>query len=1144
MTENNNMPSYLASLVQDPGFQTETAQIQAKALLSEVAGQIPPYRWSYIARRVVRNAVMATFELENISWENPDEIDSLSAIAHKFALVWESLAKLREATTRETALLNAAVNYELAGYQANAMCIARNLYPGGLHIEKPLLIEIIALFLQRRFVQLLDVSKKAQAEPSVNGKSYLSLVEDMALALASNGCSHAIRFFLRGEAQALQRAAEVLKHAENLFASLDLVEETNAVRNVRSLFPVMRRRATWTLLPDYAPHQPRWQRYLKLLARGVGGDVYRGRSVSELWPSQIVALEHGLLSTTANKIVRMPTSAGKTRIAELAIVHTLVNNPGAKCIYVAPYRALVSELEQSFLTLLNDLGYRIASITGTYESDDFEELLVRDMDILVTTPEKLDLLLRTNPNFLGSVLLIVLDEAHIVHDQQRGIKYELLLARLRRKLPVARFLLLSAVLSQETLEDFAKWFNASAQEDILTSSWRPSLQRYARFEWLGQTGVMRYAPEEDVQILPEFVPGVIRQQLFEYTNAKTSRIKRNVFPDSNNKAQIAAELAYKLAALGPVLVFCSQTNYVTAVAKALQERLHLSTLVGQDMPSYFQGVVETRSALLAHEWLGNRPFAGWFKSGVGVHYGALPEAIRHAVETDFQQRKLRVLIATNTLAQGVNLPVKTVIVHSCWRYVNNARERIPARDYWNIAGRAGRAGEETEGLVIHITASETDKRDFAYYLSRRENVEPIESALYQRLVALVRNRLSEEALQAALDPEILALLVEAESAPHSGVPLQDILEGSLVHVQANRHQFQIQKLQEVFVHVAKNLTEKVTSPELRAMYSSTGLSSTSCQTIHDHVEAHASLIKTLFSQAGPRVLDDIIDVLLPVCLDLPEMQSGRDFGGSYRDLLRWWLDGTAPQELMAEFSDQASSPEELGRFIDDIFGYRLPWGLASYIHIAAASLHIDYTVLPALVKFLPSMVKFGLPDPMACWAMAAGIPFRRTAIEIAAACRSELGTPSYEGFLAWFGTLSSERLHYDFGLTSPMLEDVSRAIFVSSVNPLLEKFTSLETFLPYETEVNGVEYENRSVVALQAKAGQPVALIRDYDNLVDRNAIAVYLLNRVMGYLPRHVAQVLAPEMDTGSELYATVTHVDSKMRPPRIVVRIDQTPR
>ena len=106
----------------------------------------------------------------------------------------------------------------------------------------------------------------------------------------------------------------------------------------------MRTRATWALLPEFAPQQPRWQRYLKLLARGVGADLYRGRSVSELWPSQITAIAHGLLSTTANKIIRMPTSAGKTRIAEITIVHTLVHNPGAKCVYVAPYRALVAEL--------------------------------------------------------------------------------------------------------------------------------------------------------------------------------------------------------------------------------------------------------------------------------------------------------------------------------------------------------------------------------------------------------------------------------------------------------------------------------------------------------------------------------------------------------------------------------------------------------------------------------------------------------------------------------------------------------------------------------------------------------------------------------------------------------------------------------
>ena len=137
----------------------------------------------------------------------------------------------------------------------------------------------------------------------------------------------------------------------------------------------------------------------------------------------------------SNKIVKMPTSAGKTRIAELAIVYTLITNPGSKCVYIAPYRALVSELEQTFLNLLSDLGYRVSSVAGAFESDEFEELLLHDADVVVTTPEKLDLLFRTQADFFSNVQLFVLDEAHIIHDLQRGAKYELLLTRLKRKLP-------------------------------------------------------------------------------------------------------------------------------------------------------------------------------------------------------------------------------------------------------------------------------------------------------------------------------------------------------------------------------------------------------------------------------------------------------------------------------------------------------------------------------------------------------------------------------------------------------------------------------------------------------------------------------------------------------------------------------------
>jgi replicative superfamily II helicase len=136
--------------------------------------------------------------------------------------------------------------------------------------------------------------------------------------------------------------------------------------------------------------------------------------------------------------------------------------------------------------------------------------------------------------------------------------------------------------------------------------------------------------------------------------------------------------------------------------------------------------------------------------------------VRNAIEEDFRNRRLAVLAATTTLAQGVNLPVRTVIIHSVWRFDEDteARIRLPARDYWNIAGRAGRAGEETEGTIIHIVSSPQDRDDFAYYRSVRGDVEPVMSALYELLVDLIDERISSEDAAKKLDAELLALLVE------------------------------------------------------------------------------------------------------------------------------------------------------------------------------------------------------------------------------------------------------------------------------------------------------------------------------------------------------------------------------------------------
>ena len=983
-----------------------------------------------------------------------------------------------------------------------------------------------------------------QIEPEIDNYEEFPLLETMIKAIIGKCFSQALRFFLKGDNQALNKAIEGFKVAHNMLATQGLVEESNLFRSLRSLLPVMRRRSTWTILPGFASNNPRWERYLKLLARGVGEDIYRGQSISELWPSQITALvEGGLLTSSSNKIFKMPTSAGKTRIAELAIVHTLVNEPGAKCVYVAPYRALVTELQMTFLNLFNDLGYRVSSITGTYESDDFEDLMFKEADVLVTTPGKLDLLLRAHPEFLENVRLFVLDESHIVHDRNRGIKFELLLTRLMRKLSNTRFIFISAVVPQETLEDFASWLKASPGEDISTSKWRPSIQRYAKFEWRGQTGVIRYATEEEIQKLHEFVPGVIQQRTFEYIKPETGRINHKKFPDPESKSETAAELALKFAELGPVLVFCSQIPFVRGVANALRNRLKLSLLSQEALPHFLQNTENTRSAILAEEWLGEDHFVTMsLKSGVAVHYGPLPDVVRTAIETDFRQRKYRILVATNTLAQGVNLPIKTVIVHSVWRFLDREGEqmmkRISARDYWNIAGRAGRAGQETEGLIIHILRTMRDASDYDYYLNKRENVEPVESALFQRLVDLSKERLSEEALRIELDPEILALLVEeGTDTPLEGIA-QNILKDSLVSVQATRNDLSTEGLNQVIVDTAKSIAHRVLDAERRAIYSSTGLSTDSCDRIRDHILEYESDVRDFLLYGEIENLAEIIDLLLPTLLFLPEMQSNEEFSGSVNELLKKWIAGTEIRELMDEFEDEATSLEDLGRFVDNLFRYLLPWGISGYIRIAAKLLDVDHTEFSGYTKFFSSMVKYGLPDPIACWAMSAGIPLRRIAIEIAAAYRDKVEEPNYQNFLEWLSTLSSDQLYHEFRLESPLLEEVSRSIFISSVNPLFQEFSTLNEFLPRKVKIRGIQYENRTVVALQANPGQQVNLVRDYDNLLDRNAIAVYLSGCMLGYVPHQVAQILAPEMDTGTNLQATVASV-KRERLPRVTILI-----
>ena len=468
MTTNQyaTLKSRMEVVLADRGFQIELAQVRSKAALQTVGEPASPPNWTYVANRFSRNSAAAFYALETMAIVDADNAALNMDRSRQLALAWQSLAQLAEGASRPSALLNAALSYELAGYQANAAYLAKELLPNPQLDSKADVQSLVASFIQRRLIvttQMAERFLRASPNPSA---SLDTLALELGETVLADGLAKACRFFLSGSESAYHEAIVLLREATNIFSEFGAPIHSNLAYGVQAVLPLMMRRSTWSQLAHHSKTSEIWRRYLTLLAR------HLSRGVTELWPSQIRVLESNFLGSNDSVVVRLPTSGGKTRIAEMAIIDTFQRNPNSKCVFVAPYRALAAEVERTLGALLNDLGYRVSSIVGSYESDEFEDFLLRTADLLIVTPEKLDLLLRLRPEISNQVKLVVLDEVHIMDDAHRGIKFEFLLSRMKSRLPTSRFLVMSAVVPDSTLESFAAWL-ADSPGNSVTSDWRP-----------------------------------------------------------------------------------------------------------------------------------------------------------------------------------------------------------------------------------------------------------------------------------------------------------------------------------------------------------------------------------------------------------------------------------------------------------------------------------------------------------------------------------------------------------------------------------------------------------------------------------------------------------------------------------------------
>ncbi len=461
------------------------------------------------------------------------------------------------------------------------------------------------------------------------------------------------------------------------------------------------------------------------------------QAMFELLPPQRAALlEQGLLDQAKTAVVvDMPTSGGKTLLAQFRLLQALNQFRSEKgwVVYVAPTRALAAQITRRLRTDFESIQLRVEQLTAAVEVDAFEEELLAEgdnpFDILVATPEKLSLVIR-NRKVARPLALVVMDEAHNMESEGRGLRIELLLATVKRDCPQANFLLLMPYV--EGSESVARWLaqdvDAGNAISLGTVPWKPNERILGLYRAVADDSA-RGGWHLDFETLAATEKAMPLHGTHRVGGVRPIAVpKSQVLTKGTQKG-----LGLQTAAIGAVMsargTSVAVADTIPMVWKMAGEAAR-SLTEWKDVPPDI-GLVQN---FLRTEISADFKLVGLLDKGVGVHHAGLSDEVRTLMEWLAETGNLRMLCATSTIAQGINFPVSSVFLSS--RYVPQrtgsggfTRREITPRDFWNLAGRAGRIGHDSVGV---IGLSEGKDRDALIEFVSRST-----GALVSRLVVLL-----------------------------------------------------------------------------------------------------------------------------------------------------------------------------------------------------------------------------------------------------------------------------------------------------------------------------------------------------------------------------------------------------------------------
>jgi len=470
------------------------------------------------------------------------------------------------------------------------------------------------------------------------------------------------------------------------------------------------------------------------------------QAMFELLPPQRAALlEQGLLDQAKTAIVvDMPTSGGKTLLAQFRILQALnqFNSENGWIAYVAPTRALSAQITRRLRNDFEPIGLRVEQLTAAVEVDAFEEELLTDQQepfhILVATPEKLSLVIR-NKKVERPLALVVMDEAHNLETEGRGLRIEFLLATVKRDCPQANFLLLMPYV--EGAESVARWLaqdiNAGHAISLGTAPWKPNERIIGLYRAVADDSE-RAGWHLSFDTLTTTEKAMRLRGTHRVDGVKPINVpKSKVLSNGKQKG-----LGLQTAAIGVVMsargTSITVANRISTVWKMAEEAARNLPEFGS-LPSDIRLVQDFLRTEISPDFR----LVGMLENGVGVHHAGLSDDVRALMEWLAETGSLRVLCATSTIAQGINFPVSSVFLAS--RFVPQGQRSVEMapREFWNLAGRAGRIGHDSIGVVG--LSEGTDREALIDFISRNTG------ALVSRLVALLDDLVAEGQLASLSD---------------------------------------------------------------------------------------------------------------------------------------------------------------------------------------------------------------------------------------------------------------------------------------------------------------------------------------------------------------------------------------------------------